>query len=106
VSKHTPGPWRFTRNGTIRAPETEKDAFGLAGFSVAEVFHGSDTGIQDDPDALANARLIASAPEMLETIRALLAMPMILQVPAVGAKNPFGPIDRARAILARLDEPA
>ena len=64
-AKHTPGPWRYFRQGdgtrfiiTARKPEDPGNRFE----DFAEV------DIQHEPEA----RLIASAPELLEALRALL----------------------------------
>lgn len=66
--KHTPGPWRYENkidkraDGYVRCEQTLPGAeFGVA---VARV-----TG--EGPEARANARLIAAAPEMLEALNLL-----------------------------------
>ena len=53
---HTPGPWKFWPYRENKNPIicTGKDASDLSG--IAEIFRGDDEG-------MANARLIASAPE-------------------------------------------
>jgi hypothetical protein len=63
--KHTPGPWRL--NG--RAVESPK----RMGLSVAQATSGMAAGSRgsariDEAEAIANARLIAAAPDMLEAL--------------------------------------
>jgi len=63
---HTPGPWPFERTGDgKRYVVGEGLVEGPHGYEVAEVY--SD---DCDPDeALANARLIAAAPDMLAALK-------------------------------------
>lgn len=55
-AKHTPGPWRV-HNLRVEPPPDPQRANG--GWTVAQVY---------GPDAEANARLIAAAPELLEAL--------------------------------------
>lgn len=65
--KYTPGPWCLdvepSDDGTffVQTPE------GRDGQCIAEVYN------QTTPDTVANARLIAAAPELYEALRSLLA---------------------------------
>ena len=59
MSKHTPGPW-YAGTKSVTASETE-NRLGLD----VRIFGGN----RDDNKA--NARLIAAAPEMYETLKAL-----------------------------------
>lgn len=72
--KHTPGPWRIEDEvsgcKTILADIQPDQASGLDD----EVFHchreiGYTPGLSDESEDLANARLIASAPAMLESMK-------------------------------------
>jgi hypothetical protein len=63
MSKHTPGPWKA-------------DDKGKAVFIPLRAHHCEQLGIQvgfvsweDDKESLANARLIAAAPELLEALK-------------------------------------
>ena len=60
MSKHTPGPW-YAGTKSVTASETE-NRLGLD----VRIFGGN----RDDNKA--NARLIAAAPEMYETLKALI----------------------------------
>jgi TPP-dependent trihydroxycyclohexane-1,2-dione (THcHDO) dehydratase len=72
MSKHTPGPWTVAAD-----PDSENDVY-YAVFAEDEI---SDARFEDDFIAVtnlnhanneANARLIASAPELLEALRTAL----------------------------------
>ena len=64
--KHTPGPWRI---GT--APPNGEQAIGtIRGMMVAV----ATTGVGMENETLANARLIAEAPEMLQALRSIAAI--------------------------------
>jgi hypothetical protein len=64
MTTHPPGPWRFTNpHQEIFAPNG-KSADGSNGVTVGEV-HGDFKYAQD----LANARLIAAAPDMLAALK-------------------------------------
>ena len=66
-AQHTPGPW------VVKTPDHFVD--GLAHFVVSEhpqvgYFHIAEMGVHDGREqSAANARLIASAPEMLEALK-------------------------------------
>ena len=69
---HTPGPWIIQRSRTIRpnyALICGQDWHDLA--HVVVRFSGDK---EDDATGLANARLIAAAPETIKALEALLAM--------------------------------
>lgn len=59
--KHTPGPWKFDYDRTIR-----QDAPGNAGFPITDVVYG-----RVDEDQMANGHILAAAPDMLETLKAI-----------------------------------
>jgi hypothetical protein len=65
MSKHTPGPWRIApasdyADGSLNVDADTRGYVCLAGF-------------RDDPEARANARLIAAAPDLLEACKRILA---------------------------------
>ena len=72
MSKHTKGPWEVVRTDAGIIVRTESEKKTRAGASRYAAIGGFD---RSDPEqlaeALANARLIAAAPELLEALEAL-----------------------------------
>lgn len=71
MKKHTPGPWRVERNANNSAFTN-----GLIIRPTDTGAHGewvADVGSQIDPQRIANANLIAAAPELLQACKAILA---------------------------------
>lgn len=60
-TKHTPGPWHIG----LRQPSSDKFIYGSNGGEVADCNMESNFPEEN----LANARLIAAAPELLEALR-------------------------------------
>lgn len=90
MSKHTPGPW-FVDGLIVSA--AGKGSVGFAyGPSFAE---RSEVG----RESLANARLIAVAPELLEALQMLLSY--TLSCEALLNATPAGQIEVARAAIAK-----
>jgi hypothetical protein len=78
-AKHTPGPWEFKaamRNhdfgifapGTARLPSGGTSPGLLIGEAYADIRHSRE---QSHAEALANARLFAAAPALVEALRAV-----------------------------------
>jgi hypothetical protein len=74
MSKHTPGPWRF-----LEADDHNRDdnscrpltICGLADDDLANVYSSDDSTVSiSREEAVANARLIAAAPDLLEALKA------------------------------------
>jgi hypothetical protein len=67
TAKHTPGPWRIftTMDGTKLIGIGDSNGEGIidAGFGVWR---------EGDPEAIANARLIAAAPDLVDALEELL----------------------------------
>jgi len=64
MSGHTKGPWRVAYGREIYCEDQERYPHCLAEvYDTAEALEG------DDPEADANARLIAAAPELLDALR-------------------------------------
>lgn len=61
--EHTPGPWHFDRD---LDPENEPVIWSSDGFNVATVETGA---ARDEDQIVANAHLIAAAPELLAVCR-------------------------------------
>lgn len=77
--QHTPGPW--TSRGAIpfRSQTADYCVIANGGFVVAETFQASD----QTQNALANAHLIAAAPDLLEACESILIAQFELNWPAI-----------------------
>lgn len=62
--EHTRGPWLIGRNDGFSVPINASHELA---FDLATVHHGGN-----DTEALANARLIAAAPDLLDAVQHLL----------------------------------
>jgi hypothetical protein len=101
MSKHTPGPWKA-------------DDKGKAVFIPLRAHHCEQLGIQvgfvsweDDKEPLANARLIAAAPELLEALRVFVScsLPVSTEIDERGHRWTEAYLDQAlpiaRAAIAK-----
>lgn len=79
--QHTPGPWKIDQNAELPLAIIES---GEMGYGIAEIG-------ERNPINLANARLIAAAPDLLAALKALLAE----------SKNMTAAGDMARAAITR-----
>lgn len=91
MNKHTPGPWRAEYTNDT-GPEDDCfqqwwDIVNDDGDTIAEVYRE------------ANARLIAAAPELLNSLRRVLRM---LEINDARLAN-FGEIEEARSIISRAE---
>lgn len=77
MSKHTPGPWKLAADGSAFVyrldPQGLVNVFSLSITPGWESLHGERTS---GDELLANARLIAAAPELLKLLRALADIPL------------------------------
>jgi hypothetical protein len=82
-AKHTPGPWSIE--------------------AVKDYMRPHDTGIDSEiPESIANARLIAAAPDLLEALRALAeCVEGYRQTGCLGAWDK--PLGEARAAIAKAE---
>ena len=91
--KHTPGPWE-SGNGTT-------SIYGSDGKEVARrIWHGP----QDDERSLANARLIAAAPELLALLNRIVSESVRVEYEEDGpacAEMAYSLIDEVRAAIAK-----
>jgi len=64
MPEHTPGPWKLTR------------AFGINEWSISgKLYAGRFIGTaRNQQEAEANARLVAAAPELLETLKEVIRL--------------------------------
>lgn len=90
MTQHTPGPWKtFRPYGTIYIKAR------LRGSTIQEVASCGPTETPEQQEA--NARLIASAPELLEALRELLDACK----DAKFSSDPFDAIPNARTAIAK-----
>jgi len=96
MGKHTPGPWTFTKARTIIHISN-----GVR--PIAEVPCRADKRTVY-PEAEANARLIAAAPEMLEALKAFAEMPTSDESPGTHPDHDMDElIFAARAAIAKAE---
>lgn len=99
MSKHTPGPWRVdggvSEYGAPAVYALEDVRGGKRNRMFATVYGGPDTPREE---TVANARLIALAPEMLEAIERLLWL-IEIELKIDGQHITAG----ARSLLARAE---
>jgi len=83
MPKHTTGPWKYRYTSAAEAKEPGSDGGGATGFIIAptdKLIFGSDPGnvvaflphhrdISEDAERGANARLLASSPNMLHACK-------------------------------------
>lgn len=65
TESHTPGPWKNERNGnywSVLGPDRNLHGDGITSSPVAAI-------VQTSPEAAANARLIAAAPDLLNALK-------------------------------------
>lgn len=94
--KHTEGPWFVVDNPPNNNGSTDTSIYGGRGVYVADVYYGyvGSEGISK-VEAIANAHLIAAAPDLLEALqyalpyleRGELGMARVAIAKATGAKS-------------------
>lgn len=105
-SSFTPGPW------TLLPEEADKDYLRIRGtrlggrYKVANVHHIRYEGAhavvreRDDAESMANARLIAAAPELLEALKACAA---VCAGETMNKRGLVSALEQARAALAKCE---
>lgn len=95
IAAHTPGPWRV-----FQAPNGKIIGIGeLTGEGVADCGFGVWRG--GSAEALANARLIAAAPELLEAVKILLPILEAVRYTTGLGKTQIARIEKAKATIAK-----
>lgn len=94
MGAYTHGPWMVGRNDGFSVPI---NAGHELAFDLATVNHGGN-----DAEALANAKLIAAAPEMLDTLRHLLAAHNVVNRNGILPDLPAA-LAEATALVDRLE---
>ena len=104
TAKHTPGPWIATKNADVVAGNTN----GL----IADAFDGLPHYETDKHIAVANARLIAAAPDLLEALKSAMDHIQMLEegieeLRQLGATANFCGVsfshEKARAAIAKAE---
>lgn len=91
TTKYTPGPWRVTSAGFDEGTEVNEATYVVAADPHMEL-------------SLANARLIAAAPELVEALRRLLdARDKDVTTGRLQFSSDPEAANTARAILAKID---
>ena len=102
MSKHTPAPWNFVLGPMGMTAEVEAPDWGC--ISVTKLFRSNPEVAERQ---LANARLIAAAPELLEALRRLLDehagqhSPGCVDLPPGYDATRCCPVAQARAAIAK-----
>ena len=92
MSKHTPGPWKIG----APPPNGEQTIGTEAGMMVAV----ATTGVGMEEETLANARLIAAAPDLLEALIEMTNALDLMQWKRLGST--LGkPYEKARAAIVK-----
>lgn len=106
MSAHTPGPWTIANYPHAVVVQTEshkKTAYGASRYAAIGGFDRSDP--EQMAEALANARLIAAAPELLEACQAMIEWDAREQDHAVDFNARMAlcriAFDKARAAIAK-----
>jgi hypothetical protein len=81
TEKHTPGPWSIWRDFNVIADKGTRAIANCGGFS------NSRNAEADHEENVANARLIAAAPDLLEALKEMVRLELLLET--------YGPLDRA-----------
>lgn len=72
TAKHTPGPWAITRSDASGRPYQIRSLGAKDGpGAIVDVTRWAFLNMPSSPEAEANARLIAAAPDMLAALKAL-----------------------------------
>lgn len=72
MTKHTPGPWRIVISPNARRRvEIEADLYPGRADTLAVVFDVENRFDAQDENRIANAHLIAAAPDLLEALKAI-----------------------------------
>jgi hypothetical protein len=81
MSKHTPGPWTLFQDQSVKHyAGIEAGKLSIVSIGYPELIPSmDDSGVhgRTEEEALANAYLIAAAPDLLEALEAAVAYPLI-----------------------------
>lgn len=92
MAEHTPGPWRQAHDYIEAVPDGE--GYAAPSFDICAM---ADWCGEDEDERLANARLIAAAPDMLKALREVVAC-------ADSSRNTtFGAVVKCRIAIAKAE---
>ena len=69
MNTHTPGPWTYDRDLMVRADAGKVEVCEVFARLFDRMLCLSDDRVRYNEEATANARLIATAPDMLEALK-------------------------------------
>ena len=96
MTQHTPLPWRIVGTNMPGKLEIQWSPPDNRGYKVVCIFW------RDGPEDVANARLIAAAPDLLAALQVLVLTPHILYY--LEANDPMA-LEQARAAIAKAIGP-
>jgi hypothetical protein len=96
TTNHTPGPWSIEWNHQSNTPDFIRSFVNGEMQDIAEM-----SGEGKDSETLANANLIASAPDLLSALRFLLADYVAIEGETLTGSSV--PADMARAAIAKAE---
>lgn len=99
--KHTPGPWNFTYYLGMSIQEINGPTQLKSGTHLASVY--TTTGKNDDPESIANACLIAAAPDLLEMCKELVEIVQNSIPVHYTEGNYFAKRDKALTVIAKAE---
>lgn len=106
-TKPTPGPWEFLELGRTEEEYNRGRALTISGGpnhdDIANVFSCDDASVSiSRAEAVANARLIAAAPKLLDALKGLTnGMPELLK--SIGYADEEQLIENALAVIAEAE---
>ena len=102
MSAHTPGPWAAVdppHSIVVRTESPTKSKFGADRNAAIGGFYRSDP--EKLAEAMANARLIAAAPELLDALQALVSATERVSVGDYSEETHDMAVSKARAAIAK-----
>jgi hypothetical protein len=96
-AKHTPGPWQVNHNNPLQVCDADGEVRGCAPIATAWT-----PTQQITREAVANARLIAAAPELLEALKGAVDV-LRSQLGFLQHADDIEKIDAARAAIAKVE---
>lgn len=108
IKKHTPGPWHIFQSGAYFGVDAGSDS-GMEKDDKTIIAYGDDgddiTGVRGETyeEMVANAKLIAAAPELLEALQYLMSYEVMVGKPAY-EEMPYPIVTRIQAAIKKATE--